>query len=76
MVIARYVMGHDVPSGLEVTLKPNEACVVIEDGRIAGVATQQHDEPQIGLLGRMFGNLLRTAPSCLPTSATTLLKST
>ena len=62
MVIARYVMGHDVPSGLEVTLKPNEACVVIEDGRIAGVATQQHMEvnPQIGLLGRMFG---KSAPN-------------
>jgi hypothetical protein len=56
-VIARYVMGYEVPSGLEVTLKPNEACVVIEDGRIAGVATQQHMEvnPEVGLLGRLFG---------------------
>ncbi|DAC35781.1 MAG TPA: hypothetical protein D7I05_01025, partial [Candidatus Poseidoniales archaeon] len=56
-VIARYVMGHHVPSGLEVTLKPNEACVVVEDGRVAGVATQQHMEvnPNVGLLSRMFG---------------------
>jgi hypothetical protein len=56
-VIARYVMGYEVPSGLEVTLKPNEACVVIEDGRVAGVATQQHMEvnPEVGLLGRLFG---------------------
>ena len=56
-VIARYVMGHHVPAGMEVTLKPNEACVVVEDGRVVGVATQQHMEvnPSIGLLPRLFG---------------------
>lgn len=56
-VIARYVMGHHVPAGMEVTLKPNEACVVVEDGRVAGVATQQHMEvnPNVGMLSRMFG---------------------
>lgn len=61
-VIARYVMGHDVPAGMEVTLKPNEACVVLEDGRVAGIATQQHMEvnPKIGILGKLFG---KTAPN-------------
>ena len=56
-VIARYVMGHHVPAGMEVTLKPNEACVVVEDGRVAGVATQQRMEvnPNVGMLSRMFG---------------------
>ncbi|MEC7098637.1 MAG: hypothetical protein VXW74_04235, partial [Candidatus Thermoplasmatota archaeon] len=50
-------MGHHVPAGMEVTLKPNEACVVVEDGRVAGVATQQHMEvnPNVGLLPRLFG---------------------
>ncbi|HHZ74749.1 MAG TPA: hypothetical protein EYN58_06200 [Candidatus Poseidoniales archaeon] len=56
-VIARYIHDRDVPSGSMVTLKPNEACVVVEDGKIAGVATQQHLEvnPKAGLLSRMFG---------------------
>lgn len=56
-VIARYVHDRDVPDGSMVTLKPNEACVVVEDGKIAGVATQQHMEvnPKAGILSRMFG---------------------
>ena len=56
-VIARYIHDRDVPDGSMVTLKPNEACVVVEDGKIAGVATQQHMEvnPKAGLLSRMFG---------------------
>ena len=56
-VIARYIHDRDVPNGSMVTLKPNEACVVVEDGKIAGVATQQHMEvnPKAGILSRMFG---------------------
>lgn len=56
-VIARYIHDRDVPNGSMVTLKPNEACVVVEDGKIAGVATQQHMEvnPKAGLFSRMFG---------------------
>lgn len=56
-VIARYIHDRDVPDGSMITLKPNEACVVVEDGKIAGVATQQHMEvnPNVGLLSRMFG---------------------
>lgn len=56
-VIARYIHDRDVPDGSMVTLKPNEACVVVEDGKIAGVATQQHMEvnPKAGILSRMFG---------------------
>lgn len=56
-VIARYIHDRDVPNGSMITLKPNEACVVVEDGKIAGVATQQHMEvnPKAGILSRVFG---------------------
>ena len=56
-VIAKYVHDREVPKGAEVTLKPNEACVVVEDGRISGVATQKHMEvnPEAGLLSKIFG---------------------
>jgi hypothetical protein len=56
-VIAKYVHDREVPKGAEVTLKPNEACVVVEDGRISGIATQKHMEvnPEAGLLSKMFG---------------------
>ena len=56
-IIARYMHDREVTDGAEVTLKPNEACVVIEDGKIAGVASQRHMEvnPEAGLLSKMFG---------------------
>ena len=56
-VIAKYVHDREVPKGAEVTLKPNEACIVVEDGRISGIATQKHMEvnPEAGLLSKMFG---------------------
>ena len=56
-VIAKYVHDRDVPKGAEVTLKPNEACVVVEDGRISGIATQKHMEvnPEAGVLSKIFG---------------------
>ena len=55
--IGQYWLAKDVPKGAEVTLKPNEACVVLEDGRVIGVATQSRMEvnPQIGLLKKAFG---------------------
>ena len=55
-IIARYMHDKEVADGAEVTLKPNEACVVIEDGKIAGVASQRHMEvnPEAGLLSKMF----------------------
>ena len=56
-IIARYMHDREVTDGAEVTLKPIEACVVIEDGKIAGVASQRHMEvnPEAGLLSKMFG---------------------
>ena len=34
--IAQYMNDADVPRQAEVTLKPNEVCVVIENGKIVG----------------------------------------
>ena len=56
-VIAQYLKDADVPQQAEVTLKPNEVCVVLENGNVVGSVSQQHMEvsPQLG----MFGVLLR-----------------
>lgn len=56
-VVAQYHLGHQLPSGDEVTLKPDEACVVLEDGRIVGVVTQQTMglDPKAGALARFLG---------------------
>ncbi len=56
-IIAQYVMDRNVPDGSIVTLKPNEACVILEEGRVIGVATQTEMEvnPKVGTLSRMFG---------------------
>ena len=56
-VIAQYMKDADVPQHAEVTLKPNEVCVVLENGNVVGSVSQQHLEvnPQLGL----FGVLLR-----------------
>jgi hypothetical protein len=66
-VIARYIHDRDVPDGSMVTLKPNEACVVVEDGKIAGVATQQHMEvnPKAGLLQGCLGEEIQSEPFSL-----------
>lgn len=47
----------DVPRQAEVTLKPNEICVILEDGKIVGSVSQTHMEvnPEVGLFGRIFG---------------------
>jgi len=56
-VIAQYLKDADVPQQAEVTLKPNEVCVVLENGNVVGSVSQQHMQvsPQLGL----FGVLLR-----------------
>ena len=56
-VIAQYLKDADVPQQAEVTLKPNEVCVVLENGNVVGSVSQQHMEvsPQLGI----FGVLLR-----------------
>ena len=56
-VIAQYMNDRDVPRQAEVTLKPNEVCVVLENGKIVGSVSQTHMEvnPEVGLFGRIFG---------------------
>jgi len=56
-VIATYMNDADVPRQAEVTLKPNEVCVVLENGKIVGSVSQTHMEvsPQVGLFGTLFG---------------------
>ena len=56
-VIAQYMVASKVPIKAEVTLKPNEICVVLENGKVVGSVSQQHMEvnPQIGMIGRLFG---------------------
>jgi hypothetical protein len=47
----------DVPRQAEVTLKPNEVCVVLENGKIVGSVSQLHLQvnPEIGLFSKLFG---------------------
>ena len=56
-VIAQYMLASKVPIQAEVTLKPNEICVVLENGKVVGSVSQQHMEvnPQVGMIGRLFG---------------------
>ena len=56
-VIAHYMNDAYVPQQAEVTLKPNEVCVVLENGKIVGSVSQTHMEvsPQVGLFGKLFG---------------------
>ena len=56
-VIAQYMVASKVPIQAEVTLKPNEICVVLENGKVVGSVSQQHMEvnPQVGMIGRLFG---------------------
>jgi len=56
-VIAHYMNDADVPQQAEVTLKPNEVCVVLENGKVVGSVSQTHMEvnPQVGLFGKLFG---------------------
>lgn len=56
-VIAHYMNDADVPQQAEVTLKPNEVCVVLENGKVVGSVSQTHMEvsPEVGLFGKLFG---------------------
>jgi hypothetical protein len=56
-IIAQYFRGTEVPSKVELTLGPNEICVVLENGSVVGTATQTRMEvnPKLGLLRRVFG---------------------
>ena len=60
-VIAQYMTDAAIPRKSEVTLKPNEVCVVLENGKIVGSVSQQHMKvnPEIGLFSKVFG---RTNP--------------
>ena len=55
--IARFVHDNDLPRNTPILLRPNEVCVVIENGRIAGIVTQQvmRANPTTSMLRRMFG---------------------
>ena len=55
--IAQYLNDKDIPRQAEVTLKPNEICVVLEDGKIVGSVSQTHMEvnPKVGLFAKLFG---------------------
>ena len=55
-VIAHYMNDADVPRQAG-DLKPNEVCVVLENGKIVGSVSQTHMEvsPQVGLFGTLFG---------------------
>ena len=56
-VIAQYMLASKVPIQAEVTLKPNEICVVLENGKVVGSVSKQHMEvnPQVGMIGKLFG---------------------
>ena len=55
--IARFVHDKDLPRTTPILLRPNEVCVVLENGRIAGIVTQQvmRANPTTSMLRRMFG---------------------
>ena len=55
--IARFVHDKDLPRNTPIFLRPNEVCVVLENGRIAGIVTQQvmRANPTTSMLRRMFG---------------------
>ncbi len=56
-LIASYHLDKAIPKKSEVTLGPNEVCIVLENGRIVGAATQTRMEvnPKVGSLKRIFG---------------------
>ena len=59
--IARFVHDNDLPRNTPILLRPNEVCVVLENGRIAGIVTQQvmRANPTSSMLRRMFGGKRR-----------------
>jgi hypothetical protein len=55
-VVAQFYTGEEFPKGAEVHLRPNEACAIIEDGRIVDVATAKrlNLNPSLGTLARLL----------------------
>ena len=56
-VIAQFFNGEDIPQGVDVHLRPNEACAVVEEGEVVGVATATRMtlNPKLGTLARLMG---------------------
>ena len=56
-VIAQYFLDRHIKHGKNVVLKPNEACVVVENGNVIGISTQTKMEvnPKAGILSKVFG---------------------
>ena len=56
-VIAQYFLDRHIKHGENVVLKPNEACVVVENGNVIGISTQTKMEvnPKAGILSKVFG---------------------
>lgn len=56
-IIAQYFLDRHIKHGENVVLKPNEACVVVENGNVIGISTQTKMEvnPKAGILSKVFG---------------------
>ena len=56
-MIARFVHDKELPKNTPIVLRPNEVCVVLENGRISGIVTQQvmRANPTTSMLRRVFG---------------------
>ena len=55
-VVAQYFVGDELPQNVDVHLKPNEACAVIENGALVGVATSTRltINPKTGALASLL----------------------
>ena len=55
-VVGQYFTGDQLPKNIDVHLKPNEACAVIENGVIVGVAssTRMTLNPELGTLAKLL----------------------
>ena len=55
-VVAQYYTGDSLPTNIDVHLKPNEACAVIENGSIVTVAsgTRMTVNPEQGILSKLM----------------------
>ncbi|MDB2348332.1 hypothetical protein N9V58_00875 [Candidatus Poseidoniales archaeon] len=55
-VVAQYFVGDKLPKNIDVHLKPNEACAVIENGTIVAVAsaTRMTLNPELGTLAKLL----------------------
>ena len=55
-VVGQYFTGDQLPKNIDVQLKPNEACAVIENGVIVGVAssTRMTLNPELGTLAKLL----------------------